>query len=77
MEEEEDDNGDGFWWLQEIELARVKKERVDGERLKVVVVAYWNRLRNVKGLREGGEEDDRSLSMLLSIYLTANKKTQT
>lgn len=30
--EDDDDNGDGFWRLHEIGL---KKERVDGERLKL------------------------------------------
>lgn len=35
----EDDNGDEFWCLQQIEVPRLKKERVDGGKLNL---AYSN-----------------------------------
>jgi len=67
----EEEKGDGFACWQQIEESRFKWEweRVDGEKLNLAV-ADSNRVRNVK---EGGEDDDRSLSMTDGFYLQKHK----
>ena len=64
----EDDNGDEFSWLEEIEVPHFKWQRVKGKKLNLWDSNRWARGRKVEGLRlvwrEGREEEeDRSLSM--------------
>ena len=60
--------GDGLACWQQIEVTRFKWE---WERVKMnLAVADSNRVRNVK---EGGEDDDRSLSMTDGFYLQKHK----
>lgn len=71
----EEDNGEGFSCLQEIELTRFKSERVDGEKLNLAELNRMVGVRNVWALRflkERGEEEDRSRLSMASICKTTN-----
>lgn len=74
----EDEKREGFSYLQQIEVTLFKSERVKGDKL-ILAVADWNGMRNgkdlVKVLTEGGEGDDRSLSMC-GFYLKNRERTE-
>lgn len=63
----EDKNGDGFSWLREIEVTHLKEQRFEGRKLNLAEPKRVVGGRKVMGLRlvlrEGREEEDRSLSM--------------